>query len=124
MASSGSRKSKAIEGWPQLLDFVNEQYRLRKGRAYPWQAKDAAMLRKMCRWYSVPEMMALYKTYIKRSSFFGPKSGYLVSGMLAEHSALLDWPDFKELKKAYESVFNERTDAQIVLEFGLRGKAL
>lgn len=111
--------SKKTEYWTEMLEHISESWKRKKGRPYPFAGKDLKHLKQLRGWYTAAEVFALWSCYMVRSPFWGPKTGFLVDGLWAERSVLLDDPNFKPLVKKYEADLNLKTPEQVVLEFGL-----
>ena len=114
-------KQKPVEGWQTLVDHISQTWEKKKGRKYPFTGKDFKLLKTLCRWGTVYEVMALWTVYLAYSDFWGPKTGWLVDGLFAERGRLIDHPDVKRLSARYETEDGLTSAKQITLELGLKG---
>ena len=97
------KKKEPVEWWPELIAHIDISWQRKKGRKYPWAGQDFKLLKLLARSFTVPEVQAMYSVYLKNSPFWGPKTGWLVSGLFQERGILTDDPDFKRLTAKYES---------------------
>lgn len=63
--------------------------------------------------------MALWDVYLSNSPFWGAKTGFLVSGLWAERSVLLDDQNFKRLTAKHEAALGLKSPKQVTLELGI-----
>lgn len=95
--ANGEMKRKApVELWSELLEHITTTWETKKGRKYHFTGQDLKLLKSLASWLGSIETMALWECYLRGSAFWGPKTGYLVSGMFMERSVLLDHPDKKK----------------------------
>ncbi len=74
------------------------------------------MLKQLRGWLTAPEVMAMVSVYCSSSPFWGPKSGFLLSGMWQERSILLDDPNFKKFVAKFEAELGMREAKEVGLE--------
>lgn len=108
-----ARKSKTAELWPELLEHISETWQKKKGRKYPFMGQDLKLLKNMTSWLTSIEIMALWDCYLRSSEFWGPKTGFLVSGMFSERSILLDNSSFKSLVSFHEKRLGLREQKEL-----------
>lgn len=108
--------------WKELVDWIDQEYKKKKGRSYPFDGKSLALLKKLAGWLTVPECMALYTCYIARSPWHGPRSGYLIAGFWEERSVLLEDAAFKNLTAMHEKRLGLADPAKVCGSLGLAAK--
>lgn len=109
-------RSKPVEWWPETLEHISNTWQKKKGRKYPFSGQDLKQIKQLRGWLTAPEVMALWSTYLTSSPFWGAKCGYLIGGLWAERSILLDDPYFKRLVAKYESQLGLREVKEVGLE--------
>ncbi len=109
-------KKAATEWWKETLAHINETWKKKKGRDYPFTGQDLKQLKLLRGFFTAPEVMALWTCYLRGSPFWGQKTGYLISGLWAERSVLLDDLDFKKLTLKYEAEFGIREAKEVGME--------
>lgn len=98
------------------MDHISKTWERKKGRKYPFTGQDLKQLKLLRGFFTAPEVMALWQCYLQASPFWGPKTGFLVSGLWAERSVLLDDPSFKRLTVKFEAEFGLREAKEVGLE--------
>lgn len=96
--------------WREMLKAISQEWEKKKSRPYRFGGQDLKLLRALVGWLSVPEVLALWTIYLRGGSFWGPKTGYLVSGMFQDRSVLLDHPEFKSLTERWEKDLEPDTE--------------
>lgn len=119
-----SKTKSKTDFWPELIRHIDESWKKKKGRAYMFSGKDMGLLKIMARYFTVPELMALWSTYLYHSTFWGPKTGYLIPGFYEERSVLLDDPNFKRLVPIYEKELQLREPKELTLDLGITCKTV
>lgn len=114
------RKAKSdVLFWADTVRLIDEAWQKKKGRKYPWTGKDFKLLRSLMGWLVAPECLALFSIYLKRSPYWGPRTGWLVSGLFQERGVLIDDPEFKHLTKEFEKKLGMAEVKQVAMELGL-----
>ena len=114
--TSPKSHSKAVEWWPETIEHISSTWQKKKGRKYPFTGRDLKQLKDIRGWLTAAETMALWTTYLSSSPFWGQKTGYLISGLWAERSVLLDDPNFKRYVTRYEAELGLREAKEVGLE--------
>lgn len=118
-------KGTPVENWKELIEFIDRQWLAKKKRKYPFGGQDVKLLKMLCRYFTVPEIMALFSVYLTDSPFWGTRSGYLVAGMFQERAVLIDNPKFKKLAEEYQKKLQGDLGQQASLFFDdLRSHAI
>ena len=117
-------RSKANPEWVWLLSQISDLWKAKKQRPLMLSGQDAKLLKVMMGWFTPPELASLYRVYTESSPYWGPRCGYLVSGMFQERSVLLENPKFGVYAKEYQSKTETGTDSQVLMALGLGGKKL
>ncbi len=112
-------RSKPVQWWPELIAHIDTSWHRKKGRKYPWTGQDFKLLQLLTRSFTVPELQALFTVYLKNSPFWGPKTGWLVSGFFQERGILTDDPEFKKLVAKFEAELGMKEPKAITAELGL-----
>lgn len=110
---------KTTELWAETLEHISSTWQKKKGRKYPFTGQDLKQIKLLRGWFTAPEVWALWTCYLLHSPFWGVKTGYLISGLWAERSVLLDDPDFKRLTAKYEAALGMKDPKELALELGL-----
>lgn len=113
-------KKEVTEFWPETLEHINQSWLKKKNRKYPFTGQELKLVKQLRRWYTAPEVWALWTCYLLRSPFWGPKTGYLISGFWQERSVLLEDPEFKKLTAKYEADLGMKDVKEMALELGLK----
>jgi hypothetical protein len=101
----GSRQQNAkprVEYWHELLAYVDEAYRRKFGRHYPWNNLVRANLRNLARGYSAWEVMALWDLYLDSDSWWALKTGWSVYGLIRDVGRLMDDRRLKAYARQHE----------------------
>jgi hypothetical protein len=96
------KEKKPIEFWKETVEWIHQSWMRKKGRKYPFMARDFKQLQLLRRYFTATEVMALWDSYLEASPFFGPKTGYLISGFWEERSILLESANFKNRLAMHE----------------------
>jgi hypothetical protein len=96
------KEKKPIELWAETVEWIHQTWMRKKGRKYPFMARDFNQLKLLRRYFTAPEVMALWDSYLEASPFFGSKTGYLISGFWEERSILLESAPFKNRLAMHE----------------------
>ncbi len=105
--------------WKLFIAIIDEQWQKKKHRKYPFLGQDFKTLKTMMRLFSSLEVLAMWEIYLRGTTFWGPKTGYLINGMLQDRSHLIDHPDLKKLIVKYELELGLREPKEVALELGL-----
>lgn len=109
-------RSKPVEWWPETLEHISSTWQRKKGRKYPFTGQDLKLVKQLRNYFTAPEVWALWTCYMNRSPFWGLKTGYLVSGLWAERSILLEDLNFKTLVAKYEKELGLREAKEVGME--------
>ena len=116
-------KNDKTELWAETLAHINDTWAKKKNRKYPFTGQELKLLKQLRRWYTAPEVWALWTCYLLRSPYWGARTGYLIGGFWQERSILLEDSDFKRLVAQYETQIGLKEPKQVAQEFGLVAKA-
>ncbi len=106
------------------MDHISKTWERKKGRKYPFTGQDLKQLKLLRGFFTAPEVMALWTCYLAASPFWGQKTGYLISGLWAERSVLLDDPNFKRLTAKFEADFGMKKAQELASEIDLSSKEI
>lgn len=109
-------RSRPTEYWTETLEHISQTWQKKKGRKYPFTGQDLKHLKQLRGWFTAPEVLALWSCYLQGSPFWGIKTGYLISGLWAERSVLLDDPNFKRLTAKFEAEFGLKEAKEVGME--------
>jgi len=109
-------KKPATEWWKETLAHIDETWKKKKGRSYPFTGQDLKLLKLLRNCFTAQEVLALWDCYLRASPFWGQKTGFLIAGLFAERSVLLDDLNFKKLTAKYEAEFGMREAKEVGTE--------
>lgn len=104
------------EWWAETIGHISNTWQRKKGRKYPFTGQDMKLIKQLRGYFTAPEVMALWSTYLTSSPFWGAKCGFLVSGLWSERSILLDDPNFKKLVAKFEAELGLKEAKAVGLE--------
>lgn len=105
--------------WKDIISQMDAQWQKKKHRKYPFLGQDFKTLKTLLRLFSPQEVLGMWEIYLQGTTFWGPKTGYLISGMLQDRSHLIDHPDLKKLTAKYEAQLGMREVKEVAHELGL-----
>ncbi len=109
-------KNKPTEFWAETLEHISQTWQKKKGRKYPFTGQDLKLVKQLRNWLTAPETMAMFSVYCSSSPYWGPSTGYLISGMWQERSILLEDSSFKKLVAKLEAELGMKEAKAVGLE--------
>ncbi len=109
-------KKQKVESWAETLEHISSTWQKKKGRKYPFTGQELKQIKQLRGWLTAPEVMAIWSVYLSNSPFWGQKTGFLISGLWAERSILLDDPSFKKYVAKFEAELGLKEAKEVGLE--------
>lgn len=117
--SPGHHRKVPTEWWAETLEHISKTWQRKKGKPYFFTGPDLRLLKSIRSWLTAAELLSLWDLYLKKSPYWGSKTGFSITGFFTEKTVLIDDPEFKKLTAKYEADFGLKTPKEIALELGI-----
>ena len=88
--------------WKEMMEEIGALWMKKKGQKYYFSGQDLKLLKGLVSSYGVPRVMSMFSLYLRGGTYFGPRTGFLISGMVQDRGVLIDHAEFNSLSKKYE----------------------